>query len=412
MQQRSFNTKVKVGRPFDMKSQVSIVRDVNIEERTRQAAELVGGLEKVVGKGDRVLIKPNMVGGFPSETGETTDPAVIKAVVEMAFEAGAKEVVVGESEPVQSPEALRRRFVNRPIPNVEALHIRYEKELRKLGAKLIDFNVDGWKTVQVPDPVFFDKVQVARALLDCDVFIGVPALKTHHLAGITVALKNLYGAIPRSDKRKYHQMDKIEEVIVDLNLVRTSDMVIVDGTRTILHWGRVDQYLETHEMDLTIAGFDPVAVDAVSAKILGLDPRALRFLVWAEEKGLGTADLDRIETVGISIEEAYRGDMMTSVEYMNKRLRHVHLMNCGACTGCFGRIATALNRIDDSNVKEDIFIVMGPNARLQKQKGKVFLCGNCAAPTFYNRLKGTYIPGCPPDLKPLVAGLERLGATI
>ena len=346
-----------------MKSQVSIVRDVNIEERTRQAAELVGGLEKVVGKGDRVLIKPNMVGGFPSETDETTDPAV----VEMAFEAGAKEVVVGESEPVQSPEALRRRFVNRPIPNVEALHIRYEKAFRKLGAKLIDFNVDGWRTVQVPDPVFFDKVQVARALLDCDVFIGVPALKTHHLAGITVALKNLYGAIPRSDKRKYHQMDKIEEVIVDLNLVRTSDMVIVDGTRTILHWGRVDQYLETHEMDLTIAGFDPVAD---------------------------------------------RGDMMTSVEYMNKRLRHVHLMNCGACTGCFGRIATALNRIDDSNVKEDIFIVMGPNARLQKQKGKVFLCGNCAAPTFYNRLKGTYIPGCPPDLKPLVAGLERLGATI
>jgi len=395
-----------------MKSKVAISRDINIEKRTRRAVELVGGIEKKVGRGDKVLIKPNMVGGFPPETGETTDPEFVRVIVEMAFEAGAKEVLVGEGEPFVSMEELKRRFVNRPIPSAEPLHTQYEKTLKKVGGRVIDFNADGWETVKVPNPVFFDKVQVARALLNCDVLIGAPALKTHHLAGITVALKNLYGAIPITDKKKYHRLDRVEEAIVDINKVRTSDMVVVDGTRTILHWGRIDEYLETKQLDLTLVGFDPVAVDAVSARILGIDPKSLRFLAWAEENGLGTANLNQIGTVGITIEEAYRGKMMTSVEYVNRKLSKVHLLNCGACTGCFGRIATALNRIDDSEMKEDAYIIMGPNVEPIKEKGKIFLCGNCAAPTFYNKRKGTFIPGCPPDLKVILEDIKKIGGIV
>ena len=55
-------------------------------------------------------------------------------------------------------------------------------------------------------------------------------------------------------------------------------MVIVDGSYTILHWGIVDEYLEAHQLNLALTSFDPVAVDLVSSKILGIDPRALRFL--------------------------------------------------------------------------------------------------------------------------------------
>jgi len=395
-----------------VKSRVSIVRGVDVEKRTREAVNLVGGIEKVVGRGDRVLIKPNMVGGFPPETGETTDPELVKVIVEMAYEAGAKEVLVGEGEPYVSIEDLKRRFVNRSISLTEPLHSRYEKALKKVGGKLIDFNVDGWEIVEVPNPVFFDKVRVARVLLNCDVFIGAPTLKTHHLAGITVALKNLYGAIPISDKRKYHQLDRIEEVIVDINKVRASDIVIVDGSHTILHWGRIDEYLETRRLDLTLAGFDPVAVDAVSARILGIDPKSLRFLAWAEEHGLGTADLSRIETLGIPLEEAYKGKMMTSVDYINRKLSRIHLLNCGACTGCFGRIATALFRVDDSRMRKDAYICMGPQVKPIREKGRVFLCGYCAAPTFYNRLEGTFISGCPPDPNSLLRELEKMGAKL
>jgi uncharacterized protein (DUF362 family) len=395
------------------RGKVSVVRDNDLEQRTVEAVSLIGGIEKVVSRGDRVLIKPNMVGGLPPEIGETTHPEVVRIVVKLALDAGAKEAVVGESEPLVPLEKLRRRFVNRPFPPIsETLYERYKREVERAGGRFIDFNVDGWETVEVPDPVFFEKVQVARALLECDVFISVPALKTHHLAGITVAIKNLYGAIPREDKRKYHRLDRVEEAIVDLNQVRSSDMVVVDGTCTILHWGMVDKYLETHQLNLTIAGFDPVAVDAVSSKVLGIDPRSLRFLSWAEKKGLGTANLDEIDVVGMPVDEAYQGKMMTSVDYMNKRLSRIHLNNCGACTGCFGRIATAVRRVDDSGMDEDVHIVMGPEAKRLEEDGHVFLCGDCAIPTFYNELEGTFIPGCPPSIQPLLDHLRKLKAKV
>jgi len=391
-----------------MKSKVSIVRNTDAKRRTLEAVTLIGGVEKVVGRGDRVLIKPNMVSGFPPETGETTDPKVVKTLVELVLAAGAREVSVGEGEPVVPPEVLRKRFIDKPLGSIsKPLHQWYESEITEAGGKMLDFDTDRWEEVNVPDPVFFKSVRVARALLDCDFFIGVPALKTHHLTGITVALKNLYGAIPPEDKHQYHRMDRVEEAMVDINQIRSSDLVVVDGTYTILHWGMIDQHLETVRLDLALAGFDPVAVDAVSSRILGINPRTLRFLSWAEEKGLGTADLDNIETVGATIDEAYRGDMMTSVDYVNRKMNHTRLVNCGACTGCFGRIATVLFRADDREIEEDILVVMGPYARSIEKRGPVFPCGNCAAPTFYNGLKGTFIPGCPPDLNPLLENLRK-----
>jgi len=103
---------------------------------------------------------------------------------------------------------------------------------------------------------------------------------------------------------------------------------------------------------------------------------------------------------------------MTSVDYMNKRLSHIHLINCGACTGCFGRIATAVRRVEDSEMDEDVHILMGPEAKPLEDDARVFVCGDCAIPTFYNELEGTFIPGCPPAIPPLLDHLRRLKAKV
>jgi len=273
---------------------------------------------------------------------------------------------------------------------------------------MIDFNDEPWKRVKVPNPLFFKAVRIAKAVLNCDVFIGVPVLKTHHLAGITVALKNLYGIIPREDKKRYHRMNRVEEAVIDLNSVRSSDMVVVDGTYTLLHWGIIDEYVEKHQMDLALCGFDPVAVDTVSAKVLGIDPKTLRFLKWAEEKGLGTGDLSNINVVGKSIDEVFRGKMMTSVEYDNKKYKRIKIINGEACTGCFGRIATALHTVDESKLSQSVYVLMGPKAK-PREDGINIVCGNCLAPTFYNEFKGTFISGCPPNLKLFLGILKKLG---
>jgi len=103
--------------------------------------------------------------------------------------------------------------------------------------------------------------------------------------------------------------------------------------------------------------------------------------------------------------------MMTSVDYINKKFSHIHLINCGACTGCFGRIATALYGADDKGMNRGVYMLIGSKAKPIKDN-EVILCGNCAAPTFYNKLEGTFISGCPPSLEPLRDNLRKFKAKI
>ncbi|MEM3693253.1 MAG: DUF362 domain-containing protein [Candidatus Bathyarchaeia archaeon] len=379
------------------KAIVSIVRDQDLKDKVDRALNLIGGMGKVLRKGDRVLLKPNLVDGAPAETGETTHPELIRAVAEHAFAAGAKEVYVGEGESYDGPRA--------------ALYKLIEKTVAPIGAKVINFNDEPFVEVSISNPVYFDKVRLAKAVLDCDVLVNLPTLKTHGRVGITVSIKNYYGAIPREDKGKYHRLDRVEEAIVDLNLARKSDLTVVDGTYSTIHWGPREEFPETHRLDLVIAGFDPVAVDTVSAKVIGVEPRTLRFLAWAERRGLGTARLEDIEVRGLSIEEAFRRATTTAVEYDNLRHKHIRLIDCGACTGCSGRIAALVVGLKDDGMKEDVYVYMGPQAKPHKGPGKVFLCGRCAAPTFYNELEGTYIPGCPVNLERLEKELRSLGAS-
>jgi len=79
--------------------------------------------------------------------------------------------------------------------------------------------------------------------------------------------------------------------------------------------------------------------------------------------------------------------------------------------GAVGRIAAVLRGVDDSEVEEKIYILMGSDVEKQEE-GCIFLCGNCAAPTFYNRLRGTFIPGCPPSIEPLLDHLRKMGARV
>lgn len=374
---------------------VSIVRAEDLKERIVQAVKLIGGMGNVVRKGDKVLVKPNLVDGASAETGETADPRAIRTVVELCFAAGASDVLVGEGEVYTGRRAR--------------LYDRIRELIEPLGAKVVNFNDEPFPEVDVPNPLFFKKARLAKAMLDCDVYVSLPTLKTHPF-GVTVSLKNIYGAIPRKDKVWYHMLDRVEEAIVDLNNIRKPDLTIVDGTYSTLHWGPRKEFPETHRLDLTLAGLDPVAVDVTSAKAIGVQPRTVRYLSWAEEKGLGTAMEDRIETIGLPLSEAYRRSTTTAVEFDNLRNKHIHLVDCGSCTGCYGRIALLVYGTNDEGMKEGLRIQMGPEARPLKAATKVLLCGSCAAPTFYNRLEGTFIPGCPPPLAPLLDTLEALGA--
>lgn len=385
------------------KSRVVIVKDADIKRRTRKALKLVGGIDRVITRGDKVFFKPNLVDGAPFETGEIVQLEVMEVLVEEAFRAGASEVLIGETP------TWRRK-----TKSIEL----YEQMAKRLNATFLDLSKYPFVEVEVKNPVLFNKVRLSKILDDCDVFIDVPTLKTHVQAGVTLSIKNMFGLIPgrpgTEDKGLYHRLDRIEEVIVDLYQARRADLIVVDGTYSTFHIGPrpIEDFKETFKLDLTVAGFDPVAVDTVGAKILGIDPEAIRYLRWGEEKGLGTGNLDNIEILGTPIEEAYVRQAVDTVEFANARMNNVKILNHGACTGCL-KYAAQIRR-GEAILSDKAVFVMGPNANANNlRKGtdrdeKIVLCGHCAAPTFYNELQGDFIPGCPPTIEDLQKKLKEI----
>jgi uncharacterized protein (DUF362 family) len=369
---------------------VSIVRDENIADRVTKAVELVGGMERFVGKGDKVLIKANLVDGSPYETGETVHPETLRTLVKLAKAAESSQIVVGDA--VTSWDTT--------------LFDAVAKIAREEGAEWVDLGQSPRAEVKVENPVFFEKVKVAKELVECDVLINAGALKTHHLVGVTVAIKNLYGVLELKDRIHYHQIDRIEEIIVDLNQVKPSNLVVVDGGYSTHHWPA----FEVQKMDLAMAGDNAVLVDAVAARVMGADPKALRYLRWAEEHGLGSSDIENHRIVGLTIEEAFRKKTVNMVDYVNKESDKVKIISQGACTGCYGRLTTALlQRHDVNSAKKKLYVLMGPEARLPsplEEGSACILCGNCCAPTFYNKLQGTFVPGCPPDMEAFMQALQ------
>jgi uncharacterized protein (DUF362 family) len=380
---------------------VAITKNTDIRKRTKEALDMIGGIEKVVGRGDKVFIKPNLVDGAPFVTGEVVQLETIELLVRESLNAGASEVVIGETPTYRKP--------------TETI-LSYERLARNLGARFLELSNYPFVSVKVKDPVFFDEVRLSKPLLDSDVFINVPTLKTHCQCGITVAIKNMYGLIPPEDRHYYHMMNRVEEATVDLYKARGSDLIVVDGTYTTFHIGRrpISDFKETHRLDLTLAGFDPVAVDTVSARLLGIDPSTLRFLRWAEEEGLGTGSTDEIKIVGASMEEARYDKAVDMVSFVNAKMKNSRVLNFSACTGCL-QLPTEIMRLCDRISRgRKLVYVMGPNADAEEIKKNlragetVILCGYCAAPTFYNNLDGHFIPGCPPQPEDLLGKIKEI----
>jgi len=382
------------------KTEVAVVKDIDTRRRILEALKLVGGMNRVVDRGDKVFVKPNLVDGAPFETGEVVQLEVMQVLVEEAFRAGASEVIIGETPTVRKKTETMKA---------------YEQLAKRLGAKFLNLYNYPFIEVKVKNPVQFSKVRLSKVLFDCDTFINVPTLKTHTQCGITVAIKNMYGLIPREDKRLYHKLDKVEEAIIDLYQARKADLIVVDGTYTTFHIGPrpVETFKETFRLNLALAGFDPVAVDAVSAKILGMKPETLRYLRWGERKELGTMNLSNIKILGASIEEVCFEKAVDAVRFVNTRMKNIKILNYGACTGCL-RLSTGAMWFGDELFKDTIYLVMGPKAnktkvkRDMKKEGKVILCGYCAAPSFYNGLQGEFIAGCPPAYEDLWKKLREI----
>jgi uncharacterized protein (DUF362 family) len=176
----------------------------------------------------------------------------------------------------------------------------------KWNVPLVDLNRDKFIEVKPVTPLALKRIKIAKTALESTI-ISVPKLKPHRMARVTLSLKNMMGAVTPKNFIHY----PLSQKIVDLASIIKPNVAIIDE---IIAGEGHENSGEPVEMNLVIAGTDPVAVDSVGAAVMGISPKKVDHLRLAEERGLGISDLKRIEILGepiAKVEKKFRTSVLS-----------------------------------------------------------------------------------------------------
>jgi len=268
-------------------SRVAIVKGPRGHEPVYKALDLIGYREALKGW-DRILIKVNFITTKAWDTGATTDPIVVEAIIRKLQELPV-EVLVVESDATitNATKAFKMTGMAEMCERngVEWINLRHVKDRVELP---------------IPDGKALSKITVPRIVAESAV-ISAAKMKTHSETGVTLGMKNMFGLLPDKFKGRYH-MRGMHKVILDINTVLRPALTVIDGFVAMEGRGPVSG--KPVQMDTIIAGADPVATDSTACRIMGFDPSEIGHIRMAHEKGLG--EIDGIEILGESIEDTKR----------------------------------------------------------------------------------------------------------
>jgi len=261
--------------PFDLAAIKGGEPDVMFDK----AIASLGGMKAFVKKGQTVVVKPNIGWAVSPERGGNTNPLLINRIVKHCFEAGAKDVYVFD----HTCDDWKRCYSNSGI----------ERAAKDAGAKVVSGASEGYyQNISVGSGKVMKDAKVHELILECDVFINVPVLKSHGSAELTIGMKNLMGIV--WDRRFWHRND-LHQCIADFASFRKPDLTIVDAYYVMKKNGPRGVSLEdVVTMKSQIIGKDIVAVDTAAARLFGADPKEIDYIKIAEEMKLGTTDLSKL----------------------------------------------------------------------------------------------------------------------
>ncbi|MBE3588528.1 MAG: DUF362 domain-containing protein, partial [Thermoanaerobacteraceae bacterium] len=245
---------------------VSITRYLTRGGSVRKAVELCAGLDGLK-SGDRVLIKPNVVIGDEKyrrfTKGVLTTVEVLEELVELLREYGCRNIVIGEGSITNEELGLTTRTAYDLAGITEMA--------RRLNVKLLDFHQGPFVKVELDGR----PVEIAASVMEADFLINVPVLKTHVQTKVSLGLKNLKGVLSMASRRNFHRYG-VEKYIALLASRIKAHLTILDGLYTV-NYGPVHH--DHRELNLVVAGRDPLAVDVIGSSILGIPPETVGHLI-------------------------------------------------------------------------------------------------------------------------------------
>jgi uncharacterized protein (DUF362 family) len=247
------------------------------EAIVRKAIEAMGGMKRFVSRGDIVVVKPNIGWDRMPIHAANTNPNVVGAVVKLAFEAGAKRVVVADGSCNDPNRCFQRSGI--------------WHKAHALGAEVVLPTEHRFRTTRLKGEVL-DEWPIFTTLVEADKVINVPVAKHHNLAKYTAAMKNWYGVLG-GRRNRLHQ--NIDTSIADLATFMRPTLTVIDAMRVLMRngpqGGNID---DTKVMNTVIASIDQVAADALGCTLIGQARENLPYLKMAHERKIGTMNWESL----------------------------------------------------------------------------------------------------------------------
>lgn len=327
-------------------------RSEKVQQGIDDALDHLGGLGRFVQVGDKVLLKPNMLEGLPSERAVTTHPEVVRAMIRQVKALGAIPVV-GDSPGVSGTLKAAEKCGILSVCRQESTElIAFENSAEYL--------YPAGKTLK--------KFQLTEVLQQVDKVISLAKMKTHTFMGMTGATKNMFGCIVGVQKAQFHlrtrQRREFAGMLIDLALLVKPVLSIVDGI--VGMEGNGPRNGRPFQAGLIMAGADCFAVDIVMAEIMGLDMESLPVASLSLDRKLVPPFL-AIELVGDGREIRHRFVAPRSMQSLEDRVpawfarwATTHLTarpaicpNCILCGRCIAHCPPQAMKIVDGRVRID-----------------------------------------------------------
>ena len=282
-----------------------------VESSVREALDRIGGIAAFVAPGSRVLLKVNLLSRAEPERAVTTHPEIVRSVIRLVREAGGEPFVGDSPGGPNTAGQVRRVWQDSGIAGV------CEAE----GVPLVLFDDE---TVRVPNPdgALYGAFTIGKAVVDADVVITLPKLKTHGFMMFTGAVKNQFGCIPGLEKAQYHvkvpDRDDFASMLVDLMLVTKPRLAIMDAIVGMEGEGPAGG--TPRHIGAVLASADCVALDVVASAMAGFDPMEVYTNRVAAARGLGPASLEAVDVVGVDWRELAPADFVLPARDLSSKM--------------------------------------------------------------------------------------------
>ena len=284
-----------------MDSCVALVKCENynqkdVDSAISKALSNVGGIKKYVKKGNRVLLKVNLLAPANPEDAVTTHPSLVRAMIRQIKKAGGIPSV-GDCSGFEGPKNRQKYLAICQKTGISKVCKEEGAAIAHLSSKSSEVTNKNGKA--------FRQFSVSKEVIESDVLISMPKLKTHGLTIFTGAIKNNFGCIPGLKKAKLHlrapEAELFAQMLVDLAGVIKPDLVVMDAI--VGMEGAGPRNGKPKHIGAIIAGRDSVAVDAVASKIIGMSPFMIATTRLADEQGLGVGNIKKIKIIGEPIKK-------------------------------------------------------------------------------------------------------------